>query len=318
LHTGAALLDLSTNGKLRILGSDRTSFLNNMVTNDVRRLHPGEGCNAAKLSLQGKMEAEMHVLCLEQELWCEVGPGPVDAVQRSLDRHLIMEDARIEDVTAEWGLLTVQGPLAGKALHAVGAAAADLTAPLAHAVRSVAGVECRVVRIDRSGEGGFDVWVPARRAAEAWRSLRDTGGARPAGMEAFEIRRIEAGIPGAGTEITGEYFPVEAGLEAGWISYTKGCYLGQETISRLHHLGHANRHLRGLELDGPSLPLRGSSVWAGGDRVGVVTSAAVSPRRGRGIALGYVHREHADPGRRLEVETTEGRSTARVTLLPFA
>jgi len=318
LRSGAGLADLARHGRLRIRGADRASFLHNMVTNDVLGLRPGQGCNAAKLTLQGKMEAGLHVLCFEDEIWCELEAAPAAALQAALERHRIMEDASIEDVTAESALLTVQGPRASAALQAAGVETADLDAELRHAVRRVGGVEARVVRLDRSGAGGFDVWVATARAGEVWRALRDAGGARPVGCEALEVRRIEAGIPRAGAEVTGEYFPMEAGLEVGWISYTKGCYLGQETISRLHHLGHVNRYLRGLVLDGDEVPSRGSAVRAGDDRVGEITSSARSPHLGRAIALAYVHRTHAEPGTELVVETASGRAAARVVLVPFA
>jgi folate-binding protein YgfZ len=161
------------------------------------------------------------------------------------------------------------------------------------------------------------VWVPARQAMAVWRALRDAGKARPTGVAALDVRRIEAGIPWPGREITGEYFPVEAGLESGWISFTKGCYLGQETISRLHHLGHVNRHLRGLLLDDVEPPPPGSVLWRHDERAGKVTSAARSPRLGRTIALAYVHRTHSEPGSMLEVEVAGARSSGQVALLPL-
>src|SRR4029453_3670581 len=108
-----------------------------------------------------------------------------------------------------------------------------------------------------SGEGRFDRWVRDAGAAAVYRALVMRGQAHPVGLRALDVRRIEAGIPWAGCEIDGEHFPMETGLEAGWISYSKGCYLGQETISRLHHLGHVNRHLRGLLLEGGDLPPQG-------------------------------------------------------------
>jgi folate-binding protein YgfZ len=318
LRHGAGALDLSLRGKLRIVGPDRVAFLNAMLSNDVASLQPGAGCNAAKLSVQGKMEAGMHVLCLPDALWCDVDPGPASAVHAALVRHLILEDARIEDTTDAWGLVAVQGPGAGAALAAVGVETATLTAHLQHASRSVDGVPVRVVRCDHTGDGGFDVWAEAAAAPAVWRALVGGGGARPVGMTALDIRRIEAGIPWFGSEITGDQFPMEAGLEAGWISYTKGCYLGQETIARLRHQGHVNRQLRGLVLDGDTPPARGAAIHAGGKRVGGVTSAARSPHFGRGVALAYLHRDAAAPGTAVEVDDAGARRSARVVTLPFA
>jgi folate-binding protein YgfZ len=317
LHAGAGLLDLSWRGRLRLQGADRASFLHNMVTNDVQGLHPGEGCRAAKLDVHGKMEAGLRVLCLDDALVCDVDPGQVDRVRQALDHHRIMEDVRIEEFTADWALLSVQGPFAAAVLARAGVTAEDLGSELRHAVRSVSGVDVRVVRSDRSGGGGFDVWVLAPDATTVWRALRETGAARPAGLAALDVRRIEAGIPWPETEITGEYFPMEAGLDAGWISYTKGCYLGQETISRLHHLGHVNRVLRGVLLGDTDPPPTGSVLWKGDDRVGKVTSAARSPKLRETVGLGYVHRSHADPGMQLEVDISGVRHPARVAALPM-
>lgn len=318
LRDGAALFDLSLRGKLRITGPDRAAFLHNMVTNDIRALRAGEGCNAALLSLQGKMEAGVRVHCLEDAIWCDIDPGPSEHVRTVLAKHLVLEDATLEDVTEEWALLAVQGPGAAAALAASGSTAPPPDATLAHAWTELAGARSLLVRVDHSGEGGFDLWVPASEATAVWRALRDLGRARPAGLTALDVRRIEAGIPWAGFEIDGEHFPMEAGLDAGWISYTKGCYLGQETISRLHHMGHVNRNLVGLALATGVPPARGAALWVGEKRAGSVTSAALSPRDGRAVALAYVHRDHATPETELLLESNDTRVPVRVASLPRA
>jgi aminomethyltransferase len=319
LRDGAALLDLSLRGKLRITGPDRATFLHNMVTNDVLALRAGHGCNAAKLSLQGKMEGALHLLCDADALWCDVDPGASARVLEGLRKHLIMEDAAIEDVTDAWALIALQGPHAARALVGAGAAAPAAGAALDHEPARIAGVALRLVRNDHCGGGGFDLWIEAAGAPMVWQALVHAG-ARPVGLAALDVRRIEAGIPWFGSEITGDQFPQEAGLEAGWISYTKGCYLGQETISRLHHLGHVNRVLRGLHVDdGASrAPERGSELYVGDKRVGVVTSATRSPALGHTVALAYVHREFAAPGTVLEVADSGVRRGAVVAALPFA
>jgi folate-binding protein YgfZ len=317
LREAVGVIDLSLRGKLRITGPDRASFLNAMVTNDVQALRPGAGCNAAKLSVQGKMEAGMHLLCLPDELWCDVDPGPAAALGATLARHLILEDARIEDVTDAWALVAIQGPRAAAALAAVGVDVTRLVAHLEHEIAPLAGAAVRVVRDDHTGDGGFDLWVEAAAAAAVWDARVAHAGARPVGMTALELRRIEAGIPWFGSELTGAEFPMEAGLEDGWISYTKGCYVGQEPVARLRHRGHLNRELRGLWLQGGGLPERGAPLWAGDKRVGALTSAARSHRLGRTIGLGYVHRDTAEPGTMLEVEMDGGRRPVRVVALPF-
>jgi aminomethyltransferase len=317
LRDGAARIDLSLRGKLRLTGPDRVAFLHNMLTNDIHALRPGQGCHAAKLGVQGKMEAGLHVLCREEDLWCDIDPGPAPQVAAALERHLILEDARIEDITFDWAILAVQGPDASHVVGELGVETARLTETLQHMTCEHEGHAVIVVRNDHCGEGGFDVWVPAPAAESVWQQL-GAAGARSTGLAALDVRRIEAGIPWAGSEITGETFPMEAGLDAGWISYTKGCYLGQETISRIHHLGHVNRLLRGLVVGGREAPPRRSTVWSGDKRAGEVTSATVSLGLGRPVALAYLHRDHAEAGTRLEVEYAAGdRRPATVAALPL-
>jgi folate-binding protein YgfZ len=312
LRQDAGLLDLSFRGKLRLAGPDRAAFLHNMLTNDILALRPGRGCHAAKLTVQGKMQAALHVLCLEDAFLCDVEPGPSQELRAALTRHLVMENATLEDVTERWALLAVQGQQAARALARLGAELGALEEELQHAEANVAGIGVRVVRSDHCGEGGFDLWVPADSAARVWRELLAPGEMRPVGLKALDVRRIEAGIPWHGSEITPDYLPLEVGLEDGWISYSKGCYLGQETISRLHHLGHVNRHLRRLLPEGDVVPGPGTTLWGAEKRVGAVTSATFSPRLGAPLALGYVHRDFASPGTLLEMEEPSGRRRVRV------
>lgn len=318
LDRGAGLLDLSFRGKLRLTGPDRATFLHNMVTNDITALQPGQGCNAAKLTVQGKMEAALRVRCTTAALWADVDPGATGKVLDDLRKHLIMEDARLDDVTGDWALLALQGPRSPHALAAVGVDPAPLTAHLEHQEVVIAGVPVTVTRCDHAGTVGFDLWVPAAAAPGVWQACLESGEARPVGLAALDVRRIEAGLPWFGAEITGEQFPMEAGLEAGWISYTKGCYLGQETISRLHHLGHVNRMLRGLRFDpGAAPPEPGAAIQSGGKRAGTVTSSARSPRLGRAVALGYLHRDFAAPGIAVTVDDRGTHLPAEVCSLPF-
>jgi aminomethyltransferase len=322
LRTGATRIDLSLRGRLRVTGRDRATFLHNMVSNDIVGLHPGQGCHAAKLTLQGKMEAAMHVLCLEDALLCDIDPGPAPRVRAALQRHLILEEARVEDIGPEWCLVAVQGPQASARLAACGLPVAELseaeatTAALKHVSATIAGTTVRLLRNDHCGETGFDLWIPAAGASQVWEQLGEAG-VRAIGLTALDLRRLEAGVPWAGSEYAGDTFPMEVGLDAGWISYTKGCYLGQETIARIHHLGHVNRSLRGLRFEASELPPRGSTVWAGDKRAGEVTSAAMSPRLGP-VALALVHREHAAPGTSVVVEHSGGRIPAQVAALPMA
>jgi aminomethyltransferase len=317
LRAGAGLTDLSARGLLRVRGADRARFLHNLLSNDIQALRPAQGCYAAKLTVRGKMEAALRVLCLEDELRCDCEPGPAPQVFASLAKHLVRDRAQLEDESGRWALLAVHGPQAAAVLQAAGFDPAPLGSLLQHGDAVLAGIAVRVVRADHCGAGGFDVWVQADGAAPLWRALRDAG-ARPVGLRALDVRRIEAGMPRAGTEITGETFPMEAGLDAGWISYTKGCYLGQETISRLHYLGHVNRQLCGLLVEDGAALSHGVRLLAADHEVGWVTSTAASPALRRQVGLGYVHREHAAAGTALAAETAAGSAAVTVASLPLA
>jgi folate-binding protein YgfZ len=312
LRRGAGLIDFSAWGLLRLRGKDRARFLHNMLTNDILKLRPGEGCNAVKVSVQGRMEAALRVLCLEDEMWCDTEGEALAGVALGLRKRIVLENAALEDASAGWRLLAVPGPEARRVLERCG-----IEPPAAmhgHAAAALAGAEVRVVRSDHTGDGGCDIWATAAAAANVAAALRDAG-AVAVGEATYELRRIESGIPRHGREITSEHFPQEANLDAGWISYTKGCYLGQETISRLHHMGHVNRSLCGLVVDGDAVPEPGTSLAAGGKEGGRITSSVRSLVLDRPVALAYVRHEIAAPG--TAVELANG-STARIADLPFA
>ncbi len=311
LRQGAGLLDLHRWGLLRLRGKDRVRFLHNMLTNDIATLQPGEGCNALKVSVQGRMEAALRVLCLDDEIWCDTEFAALEGLVPGLRKRIVLEDASLEDASAGWRLLAVQGPEARSLLERCGIE--PPTEMHRHATAALAGTDIRVVRSDHTGDGGYDIWVEAAAAAAVAGSLKDAS-ARPVSEATYELRRIEAGIPRHGSEITPEHFPQEANLDAGWISYTKGCYLGQETIARLHHMGHVNRNLCGLVLDSDAVPEPGTTVAAVGKDAGKITSAARSLALDRPIALAYMRRDSAVPG---TMVTLQSGPTARVVALPM-
>jgi folate-binding protein YgfZ len=290
--------------------------MQNMLTNDVAALRSGHGCHAAKLDLQGKIIATLHVLRQENELWLDLEPGPAQVFEADLRKRIVLENAELTDMTSEWSLFGVQGPHAGDCLAAAGIDVSGLDKELHHLTRPLGSHWVHVVRSDHCGSGGFDVWVPAGEASEVWRLLVESR-AQPVGLTALNVRRIEAGIPWHGRELTPDRFPQEAGLDEGWISYTKGCYLGQETISRLHHMGHVNRILRGLHLEAPDVPGPGTQLFEADKLVGWITSAARSPVLERVVALAFVRRESASPGTRVRVASPNGHA-GEVTSLPMA
>lgn len=323
LRKTAVVLDLSPRGRLCVLGRDRERFLHGQVTNDLKALPPGQGCYAAVLNAKGRMEGEAFIYRLPEEflLDCEVGCGA--ALARRLERYVIAQEVQLADAAPHYGLLSVQGP---RAAEVVGALLPGVELPaeplsLVTALDAVSG-EVYVVNQPRVGVPGWEIFVPVaalKTAAEKLGCAVAGVGGRWAGWDALETARIEAGIPRWGAELDASVLPPEAGLEARAISYTKGCYVGQEVMARIHTYGHVNRRLCGLRLDDPaaSLPARGDRLDREGREVGHLTSVTWSPTLNAVIALGYVRRECLAPGTELTVRGAAGESRARVAPLPF-
>jgi folate-binding protein YgfZ len=302
LREECGLLDRSDRGKLVVSGEEAAEYLQGQLTNDIEALAPGEGCYAALLDRKGHMQADMRVLRPGPGpgRWIDTEPQTADVTRRHLEMYKIGREVEVEDTTASGAILSLIGPAA------VSLAAAP-SPPLHGSMAAVVvGVDCVVV----GSENGIDLFAPA---AEAGR-LRDgllAAGAVEVDAEAAEIVRIENGRPRFGAEMSTETMPAEAGIVEAAVSFTKGCYIGQEPVARLHHRGRPNRHLRGLRLDAPAAP--GDTLRLGDKEVGTVGSSCVSPARGP-IALAIVRRE-AEPGAELAVG--EDGVTARVVDLPF-
>jgi len=305
------LFNLTGRAEIAVAGKDRVTFLQGLVTNDVKRLAPGEGCAAAFLTPKGKLLAELVVLAAPEELIVDAPAELAAPLEQLLRKYLMFGDISIENRTEATGVLHVEGQGTGEILRKV--IGRDGPAG-AHASAIAAGA--RVVRESRGGFDGFDLRAP-RGDVESLRARLEAAGAVPSSPDVLESGRIEAGIPRWGAELTEDVLPDEAGLPArGWVSYTKGCYIGQETVARIRTYGHVNRTLVGLIVDGPDVPARGAEIRAGDSRVGAVTSAAVAPRLGKTIALGYVRRENAAPGTALSVATSGGPQPAVVSVPP--
>jgi folate-binding protein YgfZ len=179
-----------------------------------------------------------------------------------------------------------------------------------------------LVHRDHTGEDGFDIWVPRGAEPLVWSLLSPqqpgaSAGLQLVGFEALNMRRMEAGIPWHGTEIQEGCFPQEVGLDEGWISYQKGCYLGQETISRIHHMGHVNQLLCGLQAENDIVPEPGSPVFHNGKKVGQVTSACLSPARNQPVALAILRHEVANDSTSVQMGQPDG-AAARVVRLPMS
>lgn len=312
---GAAVIDRSALGKAEVEGRDRASFLHGMLTNDVKGLAPGQGCAAAFLDAHGKVMALLRVYALADRLLLELPAGLTQKTLLLLDKYLISEKASFEPVDDAYAILSVQGPKAGALLAGLAGQSLDL-APLAHVQASVAGQPVRIIQRSEFGAlPGFHVWT-APAAADAIRAALREAGATPLEDDVAEILRVEAGEPAFPQDADESVLFPELGRED-LVSYTKGCYIGQEVVARVKYRGHVNRALTGLRIEGERVPAPGAAVATAEKEVGRITSAVRSPALGAPIALAYVRREHREPGQTVSVMIDGDPVPARVTPLPF-
>ncbi|MBI3947339.1 MAG: aminomethyl transferase family protein [Armatimonadetes bacterium] len=307
-----ALFDLTFHCRLRVTGPDREGFLHGRLTNDIKGLAVGRGIYAAALDRHGRMLADMVVWSLDDYHLLELPPDTGRKILESFEESIIGEDVVIEDMSATWGLLSLQGPEGPGILGRLGIGAPDANEIVS---ASLAGHPVLVAGRRRADLPGFDLHVANAAMVDCWNSLLERG-ARPAGLDTLDVLRIEAGIPWYGRDLDESVIPLEAGLHDA-ISYTKGCYVGQEIISRIHHLGQPARLLRGVVFEDDRLPPPGSDVRTDGRRVGKITSIVRSPAIGRPIALAYLRRGHTEPGTAVRVDTEGGPARGKTALLPF-
>ncbi|HEY7965528.1 MAG TPA: glycine cleavage T C-terminal barrel domain-containing protein [Solirubrobacteraceae bacterium] len=295
-----ALLDRSQRGKLALSGSQAVEFLDSLLSNDIAAIGPGHGATAALLTHKGRLLAEVRVLATEAELELDCERPALQALFDALNGYRIGYDAELHKRTLQRALLSLIGP-ASDALfdRPPGPAEHD------HVEATVDGRAVRLIRTDL----GIDVLCASDDGAAVAHALA-AAGAQTVDEETAEIVRVEAGRPRFGVEIDETTMPQEAGIHERAVSYSKGCYVGQETVARLYWKGNPNRHLRGLRF--AQAPQPGAALTLDGRAVGAVASIAHSPRFGT-IGLALLRRE-AEPGATLEVS---GGGSATVADLPF-
>jgi len=329
LTEGCGLFDRSERGKLALAGPEAVEFLNGQVTNELADLRPGEGRYAAFLTHKGKMLGDLRVLALGATTGSSGPEGPVEELLLDTERVSLQAlfdmirrfklgfEVELHKRTLELALLSLAGPRSGEVVRA--AADGELAPPLREHEHTAALIAGRPVRVVAVAHGGLDVFVdlcqvdPEAREAHRMAVLEALvqAGAQPVSTEAAEVLRVERGIPRFGIDLDEGTIPQEAGLNERAVSFTKGCYVGQETVARLHYRGKPNRHLRGLRLSTP-IP-SGAELHAGEREVGRLGSSVVSPRHGP-IALALVRRE-AGPGDQVSVGPQA--APAEIVSLPF-
>ncbi|MCA1632523.1 MAG: aminomethyl transferase family protein [Acidobacteria bacterium] len=322
---GAGLFDLSSRGRVEVSGAEAAQFLNGMMTNDVAALADGAWMHAAFPNVQGRLVASARVLRHADVFLFDTEAATHATLLKTLERFTLAGDFRVRETTAETALISLQGARAAEIISAaLGEEAARVErGRIAVVSRGEDHQPLLVIRATHTAEDGFDVFVGAAAPAAAvalWDALVGAG-ASPAGFDALEILRVEAGMPRYGVDASDANVVLEVVDEAEAVSYTKGCYVGQEIIARIHWRGHVAKKLTGLVFDrGVEPPAPGAAVKSldGAREVGRLTSVVSSPRLERVVALGLVRHEHLAPGTELRVSDGEEFSlAARVAGLPL-
>lgn len=314
VREAAGVLDRTDRAYLTAAGPDAVRFLHGMVSNDVKGLTAGQGCYATQLTALGQMVADLYLFRMDDHLLLETDWLLRGPLHETLEKHVIADEVELSDRSQQLGALAVEGPQSGRLLTTAGAVALP-GKEFDHAWVTLGETPVLAARLSETGEEGYRLIFAVEHAQNLWDALVAQQARvpwKPVGQAAFNILRTEAGLPRFGADMDERTLPPEAGLERA-LSYTKGCYIGQETIERIRSRGHVNRQLTGLALRGDSLPAAGAKLLLDAKEVGWITTAVESPTLG-GIALGYVRREHRVPGTVLMVESG---GAAEVVALPF-
>jgi folate-binding protein YgfZ len=298
----AAIIQLSSVGIVKLSGSDRVSWLQGMITNDVAKLPVGHGCYAAHLTPQGKIVGQMCVFRDDDALWLSLERPFVAQLMAAFDKLLIMEDAQLADVSDDFSVFGLFGPKAPDVLAEWLGAPLDLDGVYSH--RTIGDRRIAVSRL------GYEVWVPRSAADEVVRHFTDRG-VKGIGHETWDVLRTEAGIPVYGVDIDETTTMPELGENG--ISYDKGCYIGQEVVAKVKYIGHVNRRFVGIRMQGSEVPASKTPIRKGEKDVGYLTTSLFSPGLNQVIALGFVSRSAYAPG----TDVAVGVGTGKIVELPF-
>ncbi len=299
-HDAVTVFDLSDRTQIELTGADRAKFLHGFCTNDIKRLTPGQGCEAFLTNIKGRVVGHIFVFATETSLWLDTVSGQGEAIISHLDRYLIREDVQFVSHSGR-GELFVTGPHAAQLLMLD-----ESLPPYGRIARESFGQPFDIRRVDFFGAPGFLISLPLA-ALEAMRSSLLAVGCVAGASELFESLRIAAGFPRYGIDITDENLAQEAARTPQCISFTKGCYLGQEPIARLDAMGHTNRELRRLHFTPGTRPHPGMKLLAAEttDEAGVLTSVApLLTATGETPALGYLKTKFGKPGTRVRAVAT--------------
>ncbi len=315
VRSGTGSMDLCYLGKLRVSGRDRSRYLHNMLSNDIKNLKAGTGCYATLLTHQGRMESDLYVYSFPEDYLLECRPVGRERLCGALKKYVVGDIVEIEDRTEDWGVLSLQGPQARPAMEQTVGLALEGQALLEHkTIRRPSG-NWVVVHRDRTGCDGYDLWLPAGDLHLVWEKWREKG-IQPVGLVALNWLRTEAGIPWYGIDMDEHNLPMEFNLSSA-ISLTKGCYRGQEIVARVTYRGHLDKGFGGIAVDSMEPPTQGSEIRSGGEKVGEITSSTFSPFLGSPLGLAILKSELLKPGTAVEIICGDRLLAGKVVSLPL-
>ncbi|MGH9496840.1 MAG: YgfZ/GcvT domain-containing protein [Candidatus Sulfotelmatobacter sp.] len=315
LHTSAGVSDLGYRAKISLTGADRVRWLNGMVTNNIRDLAADHGVYAFLLNPQGKILGDLYAYDRGDSITVDTDASQIEKILATFDHYIIMDDVEVRNLSSEITALGVTGPKARDILAGAGFTIVELE-PLQLQAISWQNLDCTIVRNDVPHNdpqfAGYEIWVAPENVRQLWDALV-AAGATPIGSEALELHRIVCGMPRYGVDIRERDLPQETD-QARALNFNKGCYVGQEIVERIRSRGAVHRKFFGFVADAPITP--GTKIIAAEKEMGEITSAAIveAPSGDKTVALGYIRREAAAPGR----EVTIGAAKAIVASLPFS
>jgi folate-binding protein YgfZ len=304
LRERAARLDLSRRAKIVLTGEDRARLLHALTTNDIEQLAPGSGCYTFFLNAQGRIQADANVFVFEDRILLDMEPETRERMVRHIDHYIIADDVSPEDATGRLAVIAVEGPASAEILASMGA-----PLPEANYAHASWGDERTVARASWTGAQGFRVFLPSESAAGLIDELQAAEIIVALPEDARTVR-LENGRPRYGDDITDTTLPQETQLSSA-LSFTKGCYLGQEIVERIRSRGHVNRLLARLEVTGAKLPCPPPKLLSDEADAGNMTSLVFSPALNAGVGLAYIRAQFLTPGAQFALDGAAG--TARVT-----
>jgi folate-binding protein YgfZ len=317
LRNSVGLLDKSYRSYLDFTGPDRVRYLNAILTNNIKDLRANHGTVSLFLNPQGHIQAEIETYALPDKLFCLSFAMIREHLIEGLDKYIIMDDVTLTDRTDDFVTLALEGPEAAAIASTLANTDFVTLDELEFRDTTVSGIACRITRRSPQGSASAEFLVATSQAADLWRILEDAArklGGGPVGYTALNAVRLEQGIPWFGYDFGEKQLPHEAGLQDSHISYTKGCYTGQEIVERVRSRGQVNRTRVGLKLDAaPAESPAYTPLLSDGKELGYITRTAFSPKLNAPIAMGYVRREKSAPGSQLTLPA----GTAIVITLPL-